>query len=129
MGVGSIEAPESSRNRLRTPALSPNGRRVLHRLAVPLLAVAFFACSAQDSRTPRAYDQRQAEAMFATGYHDISDIFIEEREISTLAMAGLDGLSDIDPALSVKRVGSLVAVEVDGVPAGPAPTPRAAVQV
>jgi carboxyl-terminal processing protease len=87
-------------------------------LAVSLLAFAFIACSAQESRAPRAYDQRQAEEMFSTGYHDISDIFIEEREISTLAMAGLDGLSDIDPKVRIKRVGSLVAVEVDGVPAG-----------
>jgi carboxyl-terminal processing protease len=118
MGVSPNDLPEGGRPGPRSPAVAPRGRRVLHRLAAPLLAFAVIACAAQESRAPRAYDQRQAEEMFSTGYHDISDIFIEEREISALAMAGLDGLSDIDPAVEIKRVGSLVAVEVDGVSAG-----------
>ncbi len=118
MGVSLIDHPEGGRTRPRTWALPPRVRQILHPLAVSLLTLAFIACSTQESRAPRAYDQRQAEEMFSSGYHDISDIFIEERKISTLAMAGLEGLSDIDPALEIKRVGSLVAVEVDGVPAG-----------
>jgi carboxyl-terminal processing protease len=118
MGVSSSNVPKGDRIGLRTSPLPSSGRRILHRLAVPLLAFAIIACAAEESRAPRAYDQRQAEEMFSTGYHDISDIFIEEREISALAMAGLDGLSDIDPTVEIKRVGSLVAVEVDGVSAG-----------
>ena len=117
-GVSLLDRSKGGWARLRTSALPLRVRQILHPLAVPLLALAFIACAAQESRAPRAYDQRQAEEMFSTGYHDISDIFIEERKISTLAMAGLEGLSDIDPALEIKRVGSLVAVEIDGVPVG-----------
>ena len=96
-----IDLPEGGRTWPRTSASPPRVRRILLPLAVPLLAFAFIACAAQESRAPRAYDQRQAEVMFSTGYHDISDIFIEERKISALAMAGLKGLSDIDPAIEI----------------------------
>jgi carboxyl-terminal processing protease len=118
MGLSLNDLHDGGRTRPRTSPLPQRVRRILHRLAVPLLAFAFISCAAQESRAPRAYDQRQAEEMFSTGYYDISDIFIEEREISALAMAGLEGLSHIDPAIEIKRIGSLVAMEVDGVPAG-----------
>lgn len=99
---------------------APHGARGWwpRRLATALLTFAVIACTAQEARAPQAYDLGRATEMFSAGYHDIFDIFIDERQVSDLAMAGLGGLARIDPTVEIKRIGSLVAIEIDGISAG-----------
>ena len=64
-------------------------RSGLHRFAT--VSVAFFvvACAGQDTLAPVESDLSLADRLFAVGYRDISDIYIDDVTVSELALAGL----------------------------------------
>ncbi len=56
--------------------------------------------------------------VFSVGYADVERIYIDDVEIDDLALAGVEGLSDIDPAISIERRGQSVQLAVRGETAG-----------
>jgi carboxyl-terminal processing protease len=76
------------------------------------------ACAGTDQRGAASdFDRYQASRLFTVGYKDIADIYIEEVEISGLAVAGLQGLTDVDPKLRVKsHDGEIRVSRADGSP-------------
>ena len=98
--------------------------RGLLRRAGPLcLAFLMVACASQDSTPPLGYDEVRAERLFSRGYQDVSDIFIEDVEISQLAIAGMGSLASIDPAIGVEQDGDRLRVSVDGTSMASYPMP------
>ena len=64
--------------------------------------------------------------VFATGYADLERIYIDDVEIDNLALAGVEGLSDIDPEIAIVRQGQSVQLAVRGETAGLYDTPAEA---
>lgn len=56
--------------------------------------------------------------MFAAGYSNIEDMYINEVDLSELAVAGLSNLTKLDPGLTFHRTGRHVDIAVAGHPAG-----------
>ena len=86
-----------------TAAVLPACGGLLRRGATVCLAFSIVACASQDTSEPLAYQESQTERLFATSYDDIANIYIDDVPISELAVAGIDGLGSIDPAVSVGR--------------------------
>ncbi len=82
------------------------------------LALTLFGCALQDSNALRTYDVSRASRLFSTGYQDVVDVYIENLNVPELAFAGLDGLSSIDPALSVVHDERHLTLKIDGRRAG-----------
>src|SRR3546814_19978590 len=61
--------------------------------------------------------------MFSVGLSDIRNIYIEEPSISEMALAGLAGLQQIEPMLSVVRREERIRVVVGGQRIDRVPTP------
>ncbi len=87
------------------------------------LALLLAACASQDSSPNGEYSHASAKRLFSMGYEDISNMYIESVQISDLAVAGLDSLASIDPALSLERGQSSLTLYVNGVEAGHFSTP------
>ena len=95
--------------------------------AAGLLAVLIVAgCAVRGSTDSPAYQSERASHLFAVGFQDVSEIYIEDVEISELAMAGLENLSSIDPEITIAHDGESVLINVKGTEAGRfrAPGPR-----
>jgi len=86
----------------------------LRRVGSFSIAFLLVACAAQDVREPAKQDLSLANRLFATGYQDISDIYIDEVSVSKLALAGLGSLSSLDPAVAVTRQDARVVMTDDG---------------
>jgi carboxyl-terminal processing protease len=79
------------------------------------LAFSIVACASQDTTEPRGYEESQTERLFATSYDDIANIYIDDVSIAELAVAGIDGLGTIDPAVSVGREADKLSLFVENV--------------
>ena len=93
---------------------SQTKRRGPHVLLKVSLALSLFGCAAQTFPTSDEYQADRAGRLFAMGYQDVSDIYIENVDISELALAGLENLSGIDPEVSIQRADDAVLVKVSG---------------
>lgn len=112
------------RSRLMKCGLRPSPRRAL-RVAGIGLALAGVACAWQDtSQLLPSLSETSADRLFAVGYQDISDIYIEDVPVSELAISGLSSLSSMDPSLAINRNGELVTVNVAGHQAGALDAPK-----
>ncbi|GAB4391875.1 MAG: S41 family peptidase [Kiloniellaceae bacterium] len=99
-------------NRRRLPVFDLHG---LIRRAGPLcLAFLMVACASQDSTVQVGYDAARAETLFSAGYRNVSDIYIEEVSVADLAIAGMNSLASIDPAIAVAVDGQRLEVSIDG---------------
>ena len=81
------------------------------------LAVLLAGCLAHDTVTSPNYESDRANRLFAAGFQDVSDIYIEDVSIESLAMAGMENLSTLDPAIKIVRESGQLALTVDGRPA------------
>ena len=95
-----------------------DGADLVWRALVLSSALVLFGCAVQDRGPPDAYNATEASRVFEAGYQDVLDIYIEDLEVSTLAAAGVDGLSSIDPALSIDRNAGEFVVKVGDTDAG-----------
>ena len=87
----------------------------LVRRAGPLcLAFLMVACASQDSTVQVGYDEARAERLFTAGYSNVSDIYIEDVAVADLAIAGMNSLASIDPAIAVAVDGDRLRVSIDG---------------
>ena len=66
--------------------------RWLGKLTGVSLALLLAACTSGAVEDHEAYDVSRATRLFAVGYQDISEIYIEQVEIPELALAGIEGL-------------------------------------
>ena len=83
-------------------------------LGLASLALLLTACGSSVVENPETYDSARASRLFAVGYQDISEIFIEPVEIPDLARAGLDNLSTLDSELSISQDGQFIVMRRDG---------------
>ncbi|HLB80790.1 MAG TPA: S41 family peptidase [Dongiaceae bacterium] len=84
-------------------------------LGAALLAlVALAGCADLAGQFRAARDAGTARAMYVAGFENIESVYIEPVEADDLAMAGLGGLSAIDPNLSVHRRDARLALLVNG---------------
>ncbi len=67
---------------------------------------------------------QDATRMFAAGYSNIDEMYIDKIDLSDLALAGLSNLTKLDPELTIQRDGRQVDVSVAGHPAGGFDTPQ-----
>lgn len=95
------------RTRRKAPAT-----RIWRRAAT--LCAAFFvvACATQDSESAPDPSRGEADKLFSVGYRDIADIYIRDVPSIDLAVAGLKGLSSIDPNVSVSRDGGWILLAI-----------------
>jgi carboxyl-terminal processing protease len=91
---------------------------LLRRIAALSFAFFMVACASQDTGPQAGYDQSSAKRVFSVGYQDISNIYIDQVSVANLAIAGMEGLASIDPAISVERDAGLISVSVNGSWAG-----------
>lgn len=91
------------------------GWRRLVTLGAAFLVV---ACATQDTDAPVSRDLGDAGRLFAVGYRDIEDIYIDEVSPIDLAVAGLSGLASIDPLIEIAHDGRRIQVVLDGETAG-----------
>lgn len=84
------------------------------RITALSLAVLVVACAGK-SQSPGydEYDTSEAAKLFSTGYQEIAEVYIEEVDVSDLALAGLRGLSTLDPSISVEQTPGFVELRVD----------------
>ena len=91
----------------------PLWSRSLYGLAELSLAFLLFGCALHDGYASRNYDAGRASRVFSTGYQDVVDIYIEDVAAPDLAIAGLDGLSSIDPTVSISYYDRKLLLKVD----------------
>ena len=116
----------------RRPRGGQHGRFL--RVGVLCLGVLVVACAGKDhprvgdtgyDRVSEAgYDAAHTKRLFTVGYQDIVEIYIEDVEIKALALAGLDRLSRLDPALETTVAGDHLRIAYDGERTGLLSLPR-----
>jgi carboxyl-terminal processing protease len=93
--------------------------RLCRGLVLAASALALASCaSAIETEGPAA-----TAHLFAVGYENITDRYIERVDLSRVSMAGLEQLSKIDPALRVSSKAGQVRLGVDDVPTARWPSP------
>jgi carboxyl-terminal processing protease len=90
------------------PALAPA-------LVTLLLAT---SCGGVRSGETATLAPEEATRMFAAGYSNIDDMYINQVDLNELAVAGLSNLTKLDPDLTIHQTGRHVDIEVAGHPAG-----------
>ncbi|GAB5468247.1 MAG: S41 family peptidase [Rhodospirillales bacterium] len=84
-------------------------------------ALALAACSAGGPSLPGSSET--SAQVFAVGLADVQRVYIDDIEVDDLAIAGVEGLSEIDPGITIERRGKAVQLAVRGEAAGSYPTP------
>lgn len=88
-------------------------------LALTLLLLGSCAATPQQQSTGMAtFDDSQVRRMFTAGYQDIASRYLEDVPVSTLALSGLRGLSELEPSLAVVEEQEAFLVTVGGLRAG-----------
>ncbi len=97
------------------------GSSAPHRVIVHVMGVLVLAscASAIETEGPAA-----TARLFAVGYENIADRYIERVDLSRVSIAGLNGLSKIDPGLSISSEAGVVRLNAADVPAAQWPSPE-----
>jgi len=91
---------------------SPRWRALSY--AAFVLGLALAGCGSADRASTAASDYDETRDMFVTGMTDIDAVYIDRISLQKLTLAGLEHLSDIDPAVAVDSHGSEIGLEVGG---------------
>jgi carboxyl-terminal processing protease len=83
------------------------------------------SCGGVRPTSPATLAPEEATRMFAAGYSNIEDMYINKVDLGELAVAGLSNLTKLDPELTVQRTGHHVDIAVAGHPAGGFDSPEA----
>jgi carboxyl-terminal processing protease len=103
----------STGGQARRPRIAPIAG-IVRRIGLFSTAFLVVACAAQDVQEPATQDLSLANRLFATGYQDITDIYIDEVSVGKLALAGLGSLSTLDPDIAVTQRETRVLMTADG---------------
>jgi carboxyl-terminal processing protease len=93
------------------------GARSALALALVTLMLAT-SCGGVPTASTSRLTPEDAERMFAAGYSNIEDMYIDDVDIGNLAGAGLANLKTLDPNLVIERKGSQFDITEKGHPAG-----------
>ncbi len=94
----------------RSRCTKPSGRQGSARRAAPLVLLLTGGCSVGGLIGGDQSFDSQAEEQFSRGYVQISERYIDDVAVGGLAVDGLNGLSQIDPGMTVTRAGNTVTV-------------------
>lgn len=84
-------------------------------IAAPLVALlVLHGCAAGVDPYAPSPDYASDRAMFAKGYEEIESAYIEPIDVGVLAVAGLQQLATIDPAIAVERSNGELTIAVAG---------------
>jgi carboxyl-terminal processing protease len=89
----------------------PGARFCLLTLAGAALTLS--ACTTDGTLSPEESSRQLDHDMFVTGYEDIEDIYVTEPNMGALALAGMQQLSSIDPAVVTRRSGDTLELLVN----------------
>ncbi|MCZ6863030.1 MAG: S41 family peptidase [Alphaproteobacteria bacterium] len=100
------------------PISAPNMRypgtiRFLMRLLIPVLVLIGSACASPIDSTNRNFGASSSHVL-GIAYQYIRDRYIESVPMQDVALGGMRGISAIDPAFNVKRVGDKIRLFKDG---------------
>lgn len=80
-----------------------------------LVFLVLHGCAGSDNATDAVGEAYASDrAMFVNGYEDIEAVYIDPVDVGALAVAGLQQLATIDPAISVEREGGKVNLLIRG---------------
>lgn len=108
MFSGTRKGNETPRPGLRNSAAA--GRRI----AVLSLSLLLFGCALSEGYDSQDYSVARATRIFSTGYQGVSDVYINDLALPQLALAGLGGLTAIEPELAVDIRDRQLVVSVRG---------------
>ena len=75
-------------------------------LSATLAAFFLSACAGREPLVEQPPEK--AKIIFSVGYDAISEKYIEPKTVRALALAGLEGISDVDPTLTIEEHGGLL---------------------
>src|SRR3546814_513292 len=100
--------------RLKNAGIRRTRLGVALRPLAALLLLSIVGCGGMPERPVGDNSLLQDREMFVAGYGNIESIYIDPGDPGTLTMAGLERLTVIDPAVSVKRAADSLILLVDG---------------
>ena len=77
------------------------------------LVLLLSACAGGEPPPPPAF-QTLSQDMFQAVLSDVQRYFIEDEDLSTLTLVALEGITDVDPSLSMDQAGSVLSVLSNG---------------
>lgn len=83
------------------------------RLLIPVLVLAVSACTSPIGGTGRSFETSSSRVL-GTAYRHIRERYIETVSMQDVALGGMRGISAIDPAFDVKRVGNKISLFKNG---------------
>ncbi len=118
----------TKRSNARVSVRKPSGARafsIRHAVAygIGVVALSIAACSGAERELP-PLDQMNSERMLKIGLSDIQQIYIDEPVVADLAVAGLRGLSKIDPEMKIERHADLLEIRLGRGIAGSTRAPK-----
>ncbi len=93
--------------------LNPGATRLLMRLLIPVLVLVGSACASPIEGTSRTFETSSSHVL-GIAYQHIRERYIEQVSMQEVALGGMKGISAIDPAFDVKRVGDKIRLFKDG---------------
>lgn len=85
------------------------------RVAVLSVAVLVVACAGKSHHAGyESFDTAEAAKLFAAGYAEISDVYIEDVDVPSLTLAGLEELAEMDPKLGILETPGFIELSIDG---------------
>lgn len=106
--------------------MSGLAHRVRSTLIVAAVLVLTNSCAStvDQSAAPREFQARDAAEVFAAGYDNIREYYLEPVQIGSVALHGMQGLQGLDPAVSVSSGEEKVRLSVGRAVIGEFPAPR-----
>ncbi len=101
----------------------PRYRRETIRFAVLILPLILAACARFLSSPPYDYSSGYANDVFESGFEFVSRRYIERLDMRSFALAGLEGLSEIDPSIQIRANPQSLDVLVGSAPSANLPLP------
>lgn len=107
------------------PALELSPARALRRLSfwAALAITSLLTGCSNVEETVYIPVESESEEMLWTGFADIQEIYIDKPDLSDLAVAGLEGLQQIEPNLRVEKKDGILKLHLSGGVAGMAKAP------
>ena len=89
---------------------------IKQRLSAVIFLVALSSCAVPYTPSPPAVkaDRQELMEVFAAGYRNITEKYIESVSAESIALNGLGGFSSIDPALKIERLLDMVTLTYSG---------------
>lgn len=93
--------------------LNPGAARLLMRLLIPVLVLVGSACASPIEGTSRTFGTSSSRVL-GVAYQHIGERYIEQVSMQEIALGGMKGISAIDPAFDVKRIGDKIRLFKNG---------------